>query len=103
MPRYREVADDLRDRIMAGEFPVGGMLPPISHLMEYYDVPSLNTIRQAERVLADEGMVEPHQGRGVLVISTEAQPSRGSMLLELKAARSALDRAISMLEHASDE
>ena len=44
MPRYREVADDLRDRIVAGEFPVGDALPPIAHLMEYYDVPSLNTM-----------------------------------------------------------
>lgn len=103
MPRYREVADDLRARIVAGEFPVGGTLPPIKDLMEYYDVPSLNTIRQAHRVLADEGLVRPHQGRGVFVLSTEPQPSRGSVLAELKAARSALERAISLLEHEGDE
>lgn len=37
--------------------------------MEYYDVPSLNTIRQAHRVLGDEGLVKPEQGRGVYVLS----------------------------------
>lgn len=103
MPRYREVADNLRDRIVAGEFPVGDALPPIKHLMEYYDIPSLNTIRQAHRVLADEGLVHPQQGRGVYVISTDPQPSRGSVLAEMKAARSALERAISLLEHERDE
>lgn len=88
---------------MSGEFAVGEAIPPIKDLMEYYDVPSLNTIRQAHRVLADEGLLESHQGRGVFVISTEPQPSRGSVLAEMKAARSALDRAISLLEHESDE
>lgn len=97
------MADDLRDRIVASEFPVGDALPPIKDLMEYYDVPSLNTIRQAQRVLADEGLVQAHQGRGVYVTSTEPQPSRGSVLAELKAARTALDRAISLLEHEGDE
>ncbi|MBN9620402.1 MAG: winged helix-turn-helix transcriptional regulator [Actinobacteria bacterium] len=97
------MADDLRDRIVAGEFSVGDALPPIKHLMEYYDVPSLNTIRQAHRVLADEGLVQAHQGRGVYVLSIEPQPSRGSVLAELKTARTALDRAISLLEHQGDE
>lgn len=103
MPRYREVADDLRRRILAGEFPVGEAIPPIKDLMEYYDVPSLNTIRQAQRVLADEGLVQAYQGRGVFVISIEPQPSRGSVLAEMKAARSALERAISLLEHEGDQ
>lgn len=101
--RYRDIADDLRRRIVAGEFPVDTPLPPITHLMEYYDVPALNTIRQAQRLLADEGLLEPRHGSGVFVVSTEPRPQMTTMLAELKAARAALDRAIGLLAHAGDE
>jgi len=103
MARYREVADDLRRRIESGEFPIGSPLPPIAHLMEYYDVPGLNTIRQAQRLLADEGLLEPRHGSGVFVISTESRPPATTVLAELKASRAALDRAIALLERAGDE
>jgi DNA-binding GntR family transcriptional regulator len=101
--RYREVADDLRRRIVDDEFPIGTPLPPITQLMEYYDVPGLNTIRQAQRLLADEGLLEPRQGSGVFVVSTEPRPPATTVLAELKASRAALDRAIALLEHAGDD
>jgi DNA-binding GntR family transcriptional regulator len=103
MARYREVADDLRERIVGGEFGIGTPLPPITHLMEYYDVPALNTVRQAERLLADEGLLEPRHGSGVFVISTEPRPPATTVLAELKASRAALDRAIALLEHVGDD
>ena len=58
MARYREIADDLRAKIQAGIYPVGTKLPSISDLQEQYDVPALNTIRGAQQVLVDEGMLE---------------------------------------------
>lgn len=67
-PRYQEIANDLRRRLAAGEFPKGSLLPGISALQEEYDVPGLNTVRQAHAVLQDEGLIEPVQGKGTFVI-----------------------------------
>jgi DNA-binding GntR family transcriptional regulator len=72
MARYREIAADLRTRIQRGEFPVGSKLPGISALQEEYDVPGLNTIRGAQQLLVEEGMLETRQGIGVFVTSVES-------------------------------
>jgi DNA-binding GntR family transcriptional regulator len=98
--RWREVAEDLRGRITDGEFGIGDQLPTIGKLQEHYRVPSLNTIRQAQRLLTDEGMLEPHRGVGVFVVATSAQPAPQTLLAQLKDARTALDRAIAALERA---
>jgi DNA-binding GntR family transcriptional regulator len=68
-PRYQVIADDLRRRLAAGEFPKDSLLPGISALMGEYDVRGLNTIRQAEAVLQEEGLLEPVQGKGTFVIA----------------------------------
>lgn len=52
--RYRDIAEDIKDRIAAGEFAPGGRLPPITALMEHNGVPGLNTIRQAQQLLVDD-------------------------------------------------
>ena len=72
MARYREIADDLRAKIQAGIYPVGTKLPSISDLQEQYDVPALNTIRGAQQVLVDEGMLETRQGVGAFVIAADS-------------------------------
>jgi DNA-binding GntR family transcriptional regulator len=94
------VAGDLRARISGGEFGIGDQLPTIGQLQEHYRVPSLNTIRQAQRLLTDEGVLEPRRGVGVFVIATAAQPAPQTLLTQLKDARTALDRAIAALERA---
>ncbi|MEV0288904.1 GntR family transcriptional regulator [Kribbella sp. NPDC050820] len=98
MARYREIADDLRRRIGAGEFSPGQQLPTITTLQEHYDVPGLNSIRQAQQLLVDDGLVETRQGVGVFVLRTDPQPRPVDVLAELRAARSALNRAIAALE-----
>ncbi|MFD4208212.1 GntR family transcriptional regulator [Micromonospora tulbaghiae] len=79
-PRYQEVADDLRRRLASGEWPVGASLPGISELQEEYDVAGLNTIRQAQRLLADEGLLNPIQGRGTFVMALPAAPGDTAVL-----------------------
>lgn len=79
-PRYQEVADDLRRRLASGEWPVGTSLPGISELQEEYDVAGLNTIRQAQRLLADEGLLNPVQGRGTFVTALPAAPGDAAAL-----------------------
>ncbi|WET81600.1 GntR family transcriptional regulator [Amycolatopsis sp. QT-25] len=68
MPKYQEIADALRARIESGEYPIEGRLPGISALQEEFEVPGLNTIRAAIRILVEEGMVETRQGVGTFVL-----------------------------------
>jgi DNA-binding transcriptional regulator YhcF (GntR family) len=94
--RYQEIADSLRSRIQAGEFPVGTKLPAISALMKEYQVPGLNTIRSAEQVLVDEGLLETRQGAGAFV--TAEQPGKPlDVVAELSHARDTLTTVITAL------
>jgi DNA-binding GntR family transcriptional regulator len=100
MARYREIYEDLRRRVLAGEFPVGGRLPSIADLMDHYDVPGLNTIRQAQGLLVEDGLVETRQGVGAFVISHEPTDRAVDVVAELRAARAAIDRALAALARA---
>ena len=99
MARYRDIAADLRTRIVGGEFAPGDQLPPITALMEHY-VPGLNTIRQAQQLLVDDGLVETRQGVGSFVLRAEPVPRPVDVLAELRAARISINRAIAALEKA---
>lgn len=67
-PRYRQVADDLRDRILSDE--LVDKLPTEAALMTHYDV-SRNTIRQALREIASEGLTETRGRSGTYVRKTK--------------------------------
>lgn len=103
MARYRDIAADLKTRIAAGEFEPGDKLPPITALMEHYKVPGLNTIRQAQQLLVDDGLVETRQGVGSFVLRTEPLPRSVDILAELRSARNAIYRAIAALEKTEGE
>ena len=85
-PRYREIADDLRNRLAAGEFPVGTLLPGISDLQTHYKVAGLNTIRDAQKILQEEGLIEPRQGRGTFVTALPATPGDPATIRKAAAA-----------------
>lgn len=97
---YRDIARDLKTRIAAGEFAHGAKLASVASLMAHYAVPGLNTIRTSQQLLVQDGMVENRQGVGSFVLRTEALPRPVYVLGELRAARSALSRAIGALEKA---
>lgn len=61
--RYHQIADDLRTRIVDGEFPPGRLLPSEAELGSAYEA-SRVTIRKALEVLRGEGVVDPRQGIG---------------------------------------
>jgi len=103
MARYRDIAADLRTRIAAGEFAPGDQLPPITALMEHYKVPGLNTIRQAQQLLVDAGLVETRQGVGSFVVRTGPARRAVDVLAELRSARNAINGAIAALEKAEVE
>jgi 8-oxo-dGTP pyrophosphatase MutT (NUDIX family)/DNA-binding transcriptional regulator YhcF (GntR family) len=73
LPKYRQIADDLRARIEAGEFPLDTLLPTKPELMDRYGA-ALGTIDSAIGVLRNLGLVETRQGSGMYV--REAQPQR---------------------------
>ena len=66
VPPWRRVADDLRRRIEAGEFPPGAPLPSLVALVDEYGV-SRSTAAKAVASLRDEGLVESVRGWGTFV------------------------------------
>ena len=67
MVQQRVLADELRQRIIDGDFAPGSRLSE-SALSERFDV-SRNTLREAFRVLSEQGLVEHVPHRGVSVAS----------------------------------
>ena len=63
---YRQIADHLRTAIARGGLREGEQLPSEVRLMEHYGVARM-TIRNALRILQDEGLVTAEHGRGVYV------------------------------------
>ena len=63
---YRQLADQLRGDILAGEYGPGGVIPSEIMLMQQYGV-ARNTVRLAMTMLREEGLVVTHHGRGTFV------------------------------------
>ena len=66
VPRYLQLADIFRQRIARGVWATGAMLPSIELLMQEFSVARV-TVRQAIRLLSDEGLVSPQRGKGTVV------------------------------------
>lgn len=65
-PLHRQIADDLRARISAGEYPPGDWLASEKTLQQRYDA-SRNTVRSALKTLISEGLISSAGGRGYAV------------------------------------
>lgn len=70
---YRQIADQLRALIAAGEFPLGSRLPPERDLAAQLGV-SRPSVREALIALEVEGLVEVRMGSGVYVTALETAP-----------------------------
>jgi GntR family transcriptional regulator len=66
-PIYRRIAHDLRRRIRSGDLPPGRRLPTEPELKKLYNA-SRNTIRDAIKWLATNGLVETRPGQGTFVV-----------------------------------
>jgi DNA-binding GntR family transcriptional regulator len=73
---YRQIAEDLRQRIARGEFGPGALVPSELTLAEAHEV-SRGTVRAALALLVDEGLVEvvPGQGRRVVGTPVNVEPA----------------------------
>lgn len=67
--RFRQIADELRDRIALGDVGAGASLESEAALGGRYQA-SRMTIRKALEILRDEGLVESRQGAGWFVAGT---------------------------------
>ncbi|MDT0550314.1 MULTISPECIES: FadR/GntR family transcriptional regulator [Streptomyces] len=109
-PRRSALADQviaqLRAQITSGEWPVGSRIPTEPELVEQLGV-ARNTVREAVRALAHNGLLDIRQGSGTYVLATselagvmhrrfaDADPLHVAELrsaLETKAARLAAER-----------
>ena len=68
VPRYLQVSAALQQRIEAGDYPLGALLPTEIELCEAFAV-SRHTVRDALRRLADAGFLQRRQGSGSQVVS----------------------------------
>jgi GntR family transcriptional regulator len=66
-PLYRQIADDLRNKIESGELAQGSQLATEGELKEQYGA-SRNTVRDAIKWLTTLGLVETRPGQGTFVI-----------------------------------
>ncbi len=67
VPLYRQLADQLRRRILSGELPPGTRLPPERRLAAMLGI-NRSTVVSAYRELAAEGLIAGHVGRGTVVV-----------------------------------
>ena len=65
---YRQIADHLRTALARGQLREGERLPSESQLMAHYGVTRV-TVRNALKVLQEEGLIVAEHGRGVYVRS----------------------------------
>jgi GntR family transcriptional regulator len=68
--RYRDIAGRLQKEIRLGRINVGDLLPTETELMARYSA-SRQTVREALRILMDQGLIVRRAGLGSVVIATE--------------------------------
>lgn len=80
--RYRQIAEELRARIESGEIRPGGQLPTELELRNHYEA-SRNTVRDAVKLLATQGLVVTRRGQGMFV-SQRTAPLRLTLTVDPK-------------------
>lgn len=74
-PLYLQITEILRQNLDRGTWKPGDLLPTISELSEKYSVAKV-TIRQALKILEEEGFLESCRGRGTTVLPPPPTPKR---------------------------
>lgn len=75
--KYEEIAESLRVRIAAGEFPPGGTIPSGRELAEQWGVSRATAIKAVD-VLRNDGVVVAKQGTGFVVTETPVARPAGA-------------------------
>ena len=72
VPPYRQVAAELRARILSGELAPKARLPSIETLVQEYGI-ARATARKVRKVLLDEGLVRTVTGWGTYVVDNPVE------------------------------
>lgn len=81
IPIYRQIRDQLRLLIEAGQLNAGDQLPTVRQLADELQV-NFNTVARAYRTLDQDGWISTQHGRGTFVLQRTAKP-RGPGLQSL--------------------
>jgi len=76
LPLYHRIENDLKEKILRGEYEPGDMIPPERELIEMYKASRL-TIREAVNRLTQQGLVEKVQGKGTFVTKPQINHMMG--------------------------
>src|ERR1700733_2847072 len=69
-PRYRDIAAELQKEIRLGSTPIGKLFPTETGLMTRFSA-SRQTVREALRIVTEQGLIVRRAGLGSVVISAE--------------------------------
>lgn len=69
-PRYQQIFDALKCEILSGTYPAGSSLPTEAEIMERFSA-SRTTVRNALKLLHEEGMIQSRRGAGTTVCTQE--------------------------------
>ncbi len=92
---YEQIADQIEQRILAGDLKVGDQLPPEQELAEQFTV-SRTAVREAVKALREKGLVEVRPGRGTFITNGTPAAVRHSLGLLLKIGSA--DGSVSLVE-----
>lgn len=67
MSKFKEIANDVKSKIISGEFAINSLLPSESKLMEQYDS-SRQTVRKSLQLLSEAGFIQTQRGKGSYVL-----------------------------------
>jgi GntR family transcriptional regulator len=81
MARYKEIADEVRRRILDGEYPAESLIPDQNTLADQFGV-SRMTIKKALDIIATEGLIYRQRGSGTYVMKTALLGNRDGYLKE---------------------
>ncbi len=79
-PIYRQIADQLRHRILSDEFTKSQKLPSNRELAERYKVNHL-TVRQALKLLEQDGIIDIAHGRGAFILGQSPKQLETALVL----------------------
>ncbi len=82
-PKYRAVAESIREAIAGGDLPLGAKLPPVRDLAWRLSI-TPGTVARAYTILTDDGVLESHVGRGTFVAGRPAPAARPDVPLFVK-------------------
>lgn len=76
-PKYQVIIDDIKSKILSGDYTVGEQIPTESALQTMYEV-SRQTVRKAILELSNEGFLRSEKGSGTYVSNQYRSRSGGS-------------------------